>query len=119
MEGSKKSLGMSVKRSVGTINLNGTLFAGDSNQAVLLNKFFNSQTVLNEPLLLLTINKINNKYISALISQPVDIYKLLLSLDVSKACGPDGLSNTFLKEAALPLAQPLSKLFNFILCSDI
>ena len=64
----KKSLGMSVKSSVGPINSNGTLFTDDSDKADLLNNFYVSQIVLNEPLLLPTINSINNKHIPALIT---------------------------------------------------
>ena len=110
---------MSVKSSVEPINLNGTLFT-NSDKADLFNNLLVSQTALNEPFLLPTINKINNyNHIPVLITQPVDIYKILLILDVGQTCRPHGLSNKLLKTAPLPFAQPLSELFNFILSSGI
>ena len=43
------------------------------------------------------------------------MYKVLNSLDISKATGPDGISNRLLKEASVPIAEPLSHLLNFSL----
>ena len=45
----------------------------------------------------------------------VDVYKILTELDVSKATGPDGISNRILKEAVVPISQLLSQLFNYSL----
>jgi hypothetical protein len=42
-----------------------------------------------------------------------DEYKILNNLDTNKATGPDGIGNVLLREAAVPLAQPLSELLNF------
>jgi len=39
------------------------------------------------------------------------IFTLLSALDVRKSVGPDGISARFLKEVALVVAEPLSKLF--------
>ena len=40
------------------------------------------------------------------------MYKLLSKIDVSKACGPDGVPGRLLKEGASSLSKPLFELFN-------
>ena len=44
-----------------------------------------------------------------------DVYKVLSSLDVNKAIGPDAISPRILKECAAELAPSISQLFNFSL----
>ena len=44
-----------------------------------------------------------------------DVYKVLSSLDVNKANGPDAISPRILKECAAELAPSVSQLFNFSL----
>ena len=44
-----------------------------------------------------------------------DVYKVLSSLDVHKAIGPDAISPRILKECAAELAPSISQLFNFSL----
>ena len=48
-----------------------------------------------------------------------DVYSVLASLDVSKATGPDGISQVLLKEAALSITPSLTKLLNFSLDKSI
>ena len=50
---------------------------------------------------------------------PETIYKILKSLNVNKAVGPDGISNKILKECALSLSEPLSFLYNQSLSSGV
>jgi hypothetical protein len=90
----------------------------DGAKANLLNKFFVNQTKLDDlhaqlpPGEPIPTVKIDQKVI-----QPEDVYEILINLDTSKATGPDGISNTLLKEAAVPISQPLSELFNYSLSS--
>ncbi len=42
----------------------------------------------------------------------LDVYELLTSLDMTKATGPDNISNIFLKKCAVGLSKPLSIIFN-------
>ena len=42
-----------------------------------------------------------------------DVYKVLSSLDLNKAIGPDAISPRILKECAAELAPSISQLFNF------
>ena len=44
-----------------------------------------------------------------------DVYKVLSSLDVNKAIGPDAISPRILKECAAELAPSISQLFNLSL----
>ena len=44
-----------------------------------------------------------------------EVKKILKSLNVNKATGPDGISNFLLKNTADVLAKPLCKLFNYSL----
>ena len=44
-----------------------------------------------------------------------EVRKILKSLDVNKATGPDGISNFLLKNTADVLAKPPCKLFNYSL----
>ena len=43
---------------------------------------------------------------------PEEIFKILSGLNISKASGPDGISNRVLRECSSSLAEPLSRLFN-------
>jgi len=44
--------------------------------------------------------------------RPAEVKRLLASLDVSKATGPDGISSRVLRECAAELSKPLSALFS-------
>ena len=44
-----------------------------------------------------------------------EVKKILKSLNVNKATGPDGISNFLLKNTADVLAKPLCKFFNYFL----
>lgn len=46
-----------------------------------------------------------------------DVFKVLSTLDVNKANGPDAISPTILKECAAELAPSITQLFNFFLRS--
>ncbi len=102
--------------SIGTL-LDGSRIVTDNREkAILLNNFFVSQTELNENI----AEDIGDPpqcptTIEQKILDPVDVYEILIGLDISKATGPDGISNRILKEAAVPIAEPLSHLFNYSL----
>ena len=44
-----------------------------------------------------------------------DVYKVLSSIDVNKANGPDAISSRILKKCAAELAPSIKQLFNFAL----
>ena len=51
--------------------------------------------------------------INDLICTPSEVAKVLKSLNVNKACGPDGVSPRLLKECHMELAPSLTRLFNY------
>ena len=53
--------------------------------------------------------------INDLICTASEVAKVLKSLNVSKACGPDGVSPQLLKECHMKLASSLTRLFNYSL----
>ncbi len=46
---------------------------------------------------------------------PVEVYEIHVNLDISKSTGPDCISNKLLREAAVPISEPLCHLLNFSL----
>ncbi len=75
-----------------------------------------SQTILDESSTQLPTeppNTFSSLKIDQLMVQSEVIYKILSQLNIRKAMGPDGISNLILREAAVPLAEPLSNLFNY------
>ncbi len=88
------------------------VIADDLTKANLLNNFFVSQSTLDESKAQLPTNPPHSQYtINQKIITPLDVYTILVELDVSKATGPDQISNYLLKKAAVPISEPLSDLF--------
>lgn len=84
----------------------------DVQKATMLNKYFTSQTVVddgNKPLP--SLPPAQYTLISFEISVQ-DVKDVLKNLDISKACGPDLVSPILLKEGADILASPFSIVFN-------
>ena len=86
----------------------------DTEKTEILNNYFASQSTLPPdpnhqlpPLVLRTQNTLE-----LIQTTPYEVYTLLTKLNTNKASGPDMISNKILKEAALPLAEPLSDIFN-------
>ena len=103
-------------KSVGSLLDGNKIVTDDVDKATLLNNFFVSQTKLNEN----QSNTLGNPppcatSIDQKIVMPVDVFEVLTQLDITKATGPDGIGNMLLKEAAVPIAEPLSQLFNYSL----
>ncbi len=46
---------------------------------------------------------------------PEEVYEILVNLDIFKSTGPDGISNQLLREAAVPICEPLCHLLNYSL----
>jgi hypothetical protein len=85
-------------------------------RANLFNKFFVSQSELDDSEAQLPDGNINPRVlIEQKVIQPEDVYEVLVNLDITKSTGPDGISNQLLREAAVPISEPLSHLFNYSL----
>ena len=57
--------------------------------------------------------------ITQLENQQYSVFKILNTLNINKATGPDQIGNIILKESSRVLAEPLSKLFNICIRSGI
>ncbi len=89
----------------------------DTCKAEALNKFFTQSVQTENPddPIPKDHNLIYYPKIPDLTIEVEEVYNLLNSLDMTKATGPDNISNIFLKKCALGLAKPLSIIFNLSL----
>ena len=98
--------------SIPTLIDNGTQYTDDADKAELLNNHFVSQTILPDsniplpPMHYLTLARLDRIAVT-----PLMVKKILLSLNVNKAVGPDHVGNRILKECAESLCHPLAILF--------
>ena len=98
--------------SIPTLVDNGIHYTHDTDKAELLNNYFVSQSVLPAsdvalpPFYYLTPARLDQIAVT-----PEAVKKILLSLDTSKAVGPDQIGNRILKECAESLCILLSILF--------
>lgn len=97
-----------------------TLVTDNTEKANLFNRYFVSQSELDDSKVKLPDNHTHpNPTINQKVIDPVDVYSVLVNLDIDKATGPDGISNKLLLEAAVPIAEPLSHLYNYSLSAGI
>ena len=88
----------------------------DSEKADMLNTYF--AECWNKLVPPLTTTSTSHEYMyceDELLCCEEEVYHLLLSLDTSKATGPDGISVRMLKETACSIVPSLTKLFNIVL----
>ena len=84
-----------------------------------MNEYFTNQTNVSYPdrnieeVVLCSDNFLSNIHLT-----PNEVCDILSSVNTSKATGPDGISNTFLKMNARLLAFPLSEIFNLSLSEE-
>jgi hypothetical protein len=93
-----------------------SIITDNLDKANLLNTFFVSQSHLEDTQAQLPSTIINPELlIEQKVILPEEVYEILANLDISKSTGPDGISNKLLRDASVPLAEPLSHLFNYSL----
>ena len=100
---------------------NGVLIYDDKGKAEAFNKFFTTsvQTENKDDPIPSDHNLLYYPKIPSLVINEVDVYELLISLDTSKATGPDNISNALLKKCAISLAKPLCLIFNLSLKTGV
>ena len=115
-----KLTNLNSKKSFSNIPLlfKGKVYEDDNEKAEIFNNYFLDQSSINEQgATLPSMGSQYNSYdiLSELILEANEIETVLLSLDTSKATGPDLLNPRLLKEAASILKLPMCKLFNMSL----
>ena len=91
------------------------VISDDGDKCALFNSFFSSHSRINTPSTddhLPNFTYATDHRIDLISTTPFDVFKILNGLNTSKASGPDGISNRVLRECALSLSDPLSRLFN-------
>ncbi len=82
----------------------------------MFNKFVVSQSILDDSQTQLPYDEINREVlIEQKIILPEEVYEILVNLDISKSTGLDGISNKLLREAAVPISDPLCHLLHYSL----
>ena len=94
---------------------NGHIFSTSAEKALHFNQYFVEQSTLPpEPagFAMPPLQYVTASRMSEIIVHEDEVMKVLKKLDITKANGPDGISNKMLKESAPVIATPLCKLFN-------
>ena len=106
----KASLGQNKIQNIPTLVANGISYTDDASKVKILNEFFASQptnTTINFDENELNQN-IQGPELSSIPIQREKILEILKSLNVSKACGIDGIGNNVLKKCADSLVEPIN-----------
>ena len=104
------------------IEQNGIVFENDIEKANLINDYFVGMATVDNPDDNIDVNDVipdSGHSLQSICLEKSEIKDILLSLDVSKATGPDGISNRVLKLLSEQLSEPLRKLFNNSLSQSI
>jgi hypothetical protein len=94
---------------------NGVCYADSKLKADIFNDYYASNSSLGEPSDGFALPPLwfrTDSRISTVLFSPVKVYEILKKLDISKANGPDQISNRMLKETAEVIAEPLANVFN-------
>ena len=101
------------QNSIPTLTQGETVASQSTEKASMLNNFFSSCfNTAFLPLTLICNHDRNNHTEMSLLCTEDEVHDLLLTLDVTKSNGPDGISSSMLKHTADAIAPSLTKLFN-------
>ncbi|MCG7867795.1 MAG: reverse transcriptase family protein, partial [Candidatus Thiodiazotropha taylori] len=102
-----------ISQNVPTLKLNDEFAETDLQKAEMLNKYFASQSYVNDDNKVLPqLTDVLHDPLDLFIITPQNTKDVLDNLDASKSCGPDLMSPRLLKEGSSLLATPYSILFN-------
>ena len=109
----KELYGSKVKGGIPPLLLNGKVHSSALDKCNILNDHFAKKSQLPDQLPILPdIQTDCGHYLNHLHFTEDEVFKVIKNLDVSKASGPDGISNTLLKRTANAITRPLCSLFN-------
>ena len=100
------------------IGPDGQTTVDDYDKANMLNNHFANQSRLHvggKRIPKITPQNLPVPLLDNIIVTEGEVLKLLNSLDINKACGPDNLPPKILKLVALLITKPLTKLFNLLI----
>lgn len=115
---SKLVYGNKVSKNVPDLLKNDTPVSDSAEKASLFNTFFSEQCRLppgSDADPLPDFQLLTDSVLDHINSTPAEVKKILKSLNIAKAVGPDGISNRILRECADSLCVPLARLFNLSL----
>ncbi len=111
----KEIYGNKIKASIPTLIDNNVTYSTDLEKANLFVNLFSSQCSLDPPspgYSLPDIVYLTDQRLSSVTFEVDQVFRLLKSLNIGKATGPDGIGNRLLKECADTLAVPLTDIYN-------
>ena len=114
----KAIYGSKVKSGIPSLIMNNVVYSSAQDKCKIFNNHFAKKAALPNQLphlpefTKLTHDTFDNLYISV-----DDVAKVMKDLDISKATGPDGISNTLLKRTANSISTPLCRIFNLSIAS--
>ena len=111
----KQLYGNKLKRNIPTLIDNNISFVTDISKANLFNEYFASQSTLPPPpstYQLPEFQYLTDARLNQIQTTPYQVSKVMKSLNVNKAIGPDKVSNMLMKHTADVMCEPLSNLFN-------
>ena len=94
------------KSTIPPIEHNDVIYTDESDKANILNKYFQSQTLLDDTNSILPDISISNVQfeLSSIILTPLEVQSILKSLPSGKASGPNGLGNCILRKLSSEIA---------------
>ena len=102
------------------LSINGELISDNLKKADLFNDHFIKQSSIDESNVRIPyLPRFCNTNIPTETVESSEVFKILNTTNINKATGPDQIGNRILKESSPVLAEPLSKLFNILICSGI
>ncbi|MCW4344426.1 MAG: reverse transcriptase domain-containing protein [Candidatus Thiodiazotropha endolucinida] len=110
----KKIISPQSKSSVPPLEHNNSIYTDDYDKANIINNYFQRQTLLdcqNAVLPDIQLDAIESQ-LSQIVLSPYEVEKVLETLPLGKASGPNGLSNRILRELSSELSSPLCSFFN-------
>ena len=114
----KNALPHSSKSTIPHLKVNNSILADSTEKAEAFNAFFASQSNFDTSASIPPNVSANPNYeLSTVLINRNIVLRVLKSLNVSKATGPDGISPLVLSKCASQLAFPLSRLYNLSLTS--
>jgi len=114
----KSLLGKGSFRSLPPMNVNNKVIVDSREKASAFNTFFLSHSNINTDNAFLPNEGPFDEKLTSIIATEQEIIDQLMSLDPSKATGPDGIGPRLLKEAGRTIAPSLTRLINLCLTNS-